>query len=428
MGRAILTQLRIGRSGCNDTQSASQFFGFLPNVKTPRAKYRGFTVLLVEVGHFIHNRQHFAKFPINCLPTIQTTLRLDCIVCFGPTVDVSIWSAISKFTPRIILVSCPTDLDPIRTREGRTIYILSLIHDSSPKGYFRIDILSVHGSVGKRQIMASVAKARMDFSEGSPRNEATSSAVSWAAVVAGAFVAAALALSLLALGTGIGLSLVSPWSEAGFSFSSVGTAAIIWMILVQIIASAMGGYLAGRMRTKWVAVHVHEVYFRDTAHGFLVWSVGLVITAVFFATAAVSMAARTPTNTPNNSASGTVSSPNAYFVDSLFRSDRPVTERPDASVRAEAGLILARAVVRPDIPQQDKTYLAGLVARATGISQAEAEIRVSNTIAAAKQVADDARKATAHVLYWLFVALLIGAFCASYSATIGGRQRDHVPA
>jgi hypothetical protein len=194
------------------------------------------------------------------------------------------------------------------------------------------------------------------------------------------------------------------------------------MILVQIIASAMGGYLAGRLRTKWVAVHVHEVYFRDTAHGFLVWSVGLVITAVFFTTAAVSMAARTPTNTPNSP------NPNAYFVDSLFRSDRPVTERPDTSLRAEAALILARAVLRPDIPQQDKTYLAGLVVRATGLSQAEAESRVSDTIAGAKQAADDARKATAHVLYWLFVALLIGAFCASYSATIGGRQRDHVPA
>src|ERR1700674_5960002 len=87
------------------------------------------------------------------------------------------------------------------------------------------------------------------------RNEAHSSGVSWAAVIAGAFVAAALSLILLALGTGVGLSSVSPWSNVGASTSTVSSIAIVWLIVTQIIASTMGGYLAGRLRTKWVNIH-----------------------------------------------------------------------------------------------------------------------------------------------------------------------------
>jgi hypothetical protein len=109
------------------------------------------------------------------------------------------------------------------------------------------------------------------------------------AVIAGAFVAAALWLILLALGTGLGLSSVSPWSNVGASASTINSAAIVWLIIIEIVASAMGGYLAGRLRTRWATIHTDEVYFRDTAHGFLVWAVGLVITASFLASAATSM-------------------------------------------------------------------------------------------------------------------------------------------
>src|ERR1700680_2193958 len=121
------------------------------------------------------------------------------------------------------------------------------------------------------------------------RNEAHSSGWSWAAVMAGAFVAAALSLALLALGTGIGLSALSPWANAGASVSRIGRTAIAWLVLMQLLASSVGGYLAGRLRTRWVNIHTHEVYFRDTAHGFLVWAVGLVITAAFLTSAATSM-------------------------------------------------------------------------------------------------------------------------------------------
>jgi hypothetical protein len=274
--------------------------------------------------------------------------------------------------------------------------------------------------------MASVAQARTNYLETASTNEAYSSGVSWAAVAAGAFSTAALSLILLALGTGMGLSSISPWANTSLSASGVGMAAIVWVIVAQIIASAIGGYLAGRLRTKWVSIHTHEVYFRDTAHGFLVWSVGLVITAVFFASAATSMANGTARNAQASSGEGAVLSGNGYFVDSLFRTDR-TTDRADASVRTEAGLILANSLRQPEMYPQDKNYLIQLVTAKTGLNQGEAERRVTDIDAAERQAADDTRKAVAHSLYWLFVALLIGAFCASYAATIGGRQRDHVP-
>ena len=270
------------------------------------------------------------------------------------------------------------------------------------------------------------------FADTSIKNEAYSSGVSWPAIIGGAFVAAALSLILLALGSGLGLSSVSPWSNVGASASTVGKAAIAWLILIQIIASAMGGYLAGRLRTKWAGIHTDEVYFRDTAHGFLVWAVGLVITVYFLASAAATMVGGTAQQGATAGVAAAASQGeggalnlNAYFVDELFRSEHP-TDRSDASIRAEVDRIFANGLRQEDVPTADKTYLGQLVAARTGLSQPDAEKRVSEVSAQARQAADTARKATAHLLLWIFLALLIGAFCASYAATIGGRQRDHV--
>lgn len=259
------------------------------------------------------------------------------------------------------------------------------------------------------------------------RNEANSSAVSWAAVIAGAFVAAALWLILVALGTGVGLSSVSPWSNMGASASAISAGAIVWLIVTQIISAAMGGYLAGRLRTKWTNVHTDEVYFRDTAHGFLVWSVGVVIMAALLAGAA-SFAAGTRQSGAEAQVAGPTSDTNAYFVDALFRSDHPASNPADTSMHAEAGIIFANALRQKGLSPADKSYLVQMVAATTGLSQSDAEQRVSSAFAGATQAADTARKAIAHSLYWMFLALLIGAFSASFAATIGGRQRDHAVA
>src|SRR5580698_3024909 len=131
------------------------------------------------------------------------------------------------------------------------------------------------------QPIASSSTTRTELRDLGGRNEAHTSGISWPAVIGGAFVSAALSLILICLGTGLGFSSVSPWTNSSASPSAIGAAAIIWLIFTQIAAFAFGGYVAGRLRTKWVDIHTDEVYFRDTAHGLLVWSVGPVLTAAF---------------------------------------------------------------------------------------------------------------------------------------------------
>lgn len=290
-------------------------------------------------------------------------------------------------------------------------------------------------------------------------NEARASGVSWAAVIAGAAVAAALAISLLLLGTGLGLLTVSPWAGEGLSAEGIGIATIVWLILLQIIAGGMGGYLAGRLRTKWTDVHTDEVFFRDTAHGFLVWAVSLVITAAFVvwtssaiiggtaqagataAGAAFTTGGAAITAGVNQQSEGDASGPFDYFADTLFRQDRAeatrVTAGPGATdwdwtaIRSEAVRILANGW--EDMPDMDRTYLARVISQHTGITQSQAESRISEAQAQiaelemkARQTADTARELMATFSLWMFLGLLIGAFSASFAATLGGRQRDNV--
>ena len=222
---------------------------------------------------------------------------------------------------------------------------------------------------------------------------------------------------------------MSVWSGVGASAATIGTAAIIWFVLIQIMSSSMGGYLAGRLRTKWTGIHTDEVYFRDTAHGFLAWSVALVVTAAFLASAATSLMGSAPEKgstmaAPQNQVGE--ASPNAYFIDSLFRTDGSKPEVENASVTREAATIFATSFKQGDLSATDKTYLDQLVMSRTGVSQSDADKRVSDAFLSAKSSAEAARKSIAHTLLWTFIALLIGAFSASFAGTIGGRQRDHV--
>jgi hypothetical protein len=230
---------------------------------------------------------------------------------------------------------------------------------------------------------------------------------------------------MLALGAGFGLMAVSPWSGAGMSAAAAGWAAILWLVLNEAISCSLGGYLAGRLRTKWVAVHTDEVYFRDTANGFLVWAVAVVITAAYLVSSAAAMVGKPAPASGETKASV---DPRAYFVDRLFRSDSPGSQSRDASLQAEATRILTVVLERPDSSSQDVSYLSKLVAAKTGVSEVDADKRVSEVVTEARRTEDTARQSASHLLLWTFVALLTGAFCASYAATIGGRQRDHVKA
>jgi hypothetical protein len=281
--------------------------------------------------------------------------------------------------------------------------------------------------------------------------ESPVSAVSWAAVIAGAFVAAALSMALIAAGTALGFATMSPWRNDGASATTLGVGAIIWLIVVQIASAGMGGYVAGRLRTKWVDVHSGEVFFRDTAHGLLVWAVGAVIGAVVISSAATSViggaaklaggaAAGVGGAAATAVGAAAQNAPSAdYLTDTLFRRGTPdaTTTASPADARAEVGRILSTSLANGEMTPEDKTQVSRIVAQQAGIDQATAEKRVNDmtekakaTAAQAKQkaqeAADTARKAAAAAALWIFVSLLIGALSASYLATVGGRARDSI--
>jgi hypothetical protein len=279
------------------------------------------------------------------------------------------------------------------------------------------------------------AAAAYDSYGGATPAEASASGVSWAAVFAGAFTTAALSLSLLALGAGAGLSSLSPFSNTGASATAVGVGALIFLCIIEIVSSGVGGYLAGRLRTKWVDLHTDEVYFRDTAHGFLAWCVSLVMSAAFLGAAAAGMVGASVTanaRAANGSSAATADSAaleaNRYYIDSMFRGGRGAVNADDNAYKAEAAGVFAHAIANNSaLAPDDRNYVASLVVAATGVGRTEAEARVTSAFDRDLAAIDQARKSVAHSLYWLFVALLLGAFTASFAATMGGHRRDHLP-
>ena len=319
--------------------------------------------------------------------------------------------------------------------------------------------MSVISHTSKPDLLPTLDDGLVDRARGA-------SAVSWGAILAGAAAAAALSLILLILGVGLGLSSVSPWAQVGVSATTFGVTTILWITFTQLAASGMGGYLAGRLRTKWISVHTDEVYFRDTAHGFLAWAVASLATAALLssvigsiigtgvqagATAASGAVAATAAAgggaaamAADTSKNGDDAGATTYFVDALLRRNLDATSPPDSvgsapaetpAPTAEVARIFTANAGADSLPAEDVRYLGQLVSQRTGMPQQDAEKRVIDTYArmqakirdvgnATKAAADDARKASSYAALWLFISLLIGAFVASWSATFGGRQRD----
>ncbi|WP_256749197.1 hypothetical protein [Mesorhizobium sp. Mes31] len=285
----------------------------------------------------------------------------------------------------------------------------------------------------------------------SSSTESSATAVSWGPIIAGAFAASTLTFILMLLGSGLGLSMVSPWSGSGASVTTFAVSTAIWLIIVQWLSSGVGGYLAGRLRTKWVGIHTDEVYFRDTAHGLLAWALAtLIVVGVLGSalSAAVGSGVQAVSTVASGAALGASAGASAnaggaptdnatsYLVDSLFRPADPsklATAGPDgdAAAAGQASRILIASAAAGEISADDKTYLSQLVAARTGLSEADAKARVDALVAKvedtkvkAKQAADTARKASATFALLGALSLVIGAFIASAAAALGGRQRD----
>lgn len=255
--------------------------------------------------------------------------------------------------------------------------------------------------------------------------ESGRSAVSWGAIAAGGVMSAAFTLFLVELVAGLGLVMVSPWSNQGASSTTLSVAGGIALILMAVMASALGGYIAGRLRTRWVGIKTDEVYFRDTAHGLLAWAVGTIILASVLASAAGSMVGSITQGAASNP--GLVPDRTSYFVDGLLSSDRPA--QGDAATadqsRAEASRLMARALTPgTEFTRNDRTRLGRVVAVRTGLPQQEAEQRVDQVITQAKEATDQARRAASKMAFWIAASLLAGALAASLAAIEGGRERD----
>jgi hypothetical protein len=280
----------------------------------------------------------------------------------------------------------------------------------------------------------------------------------WSAIIGGAVAASAISLVLLVLGAGLGLGAISPWVSAGSAPVAVG--ALIWLIVVQWIAAAGGGYLTGRMRAR--AEPSDEVFFRDTANGFLAWGVATLLAAAVLAsasTAVVNTTARVAaggaatvayaaTQAPSSAAD---SDPEAYYADMLLRPmPGPQTEATTISgaapnlqpsqgvvtpdLRAEVGRVLTHGLSQPEFPPTDLTYLGGLLSARTGLAADAAKTRVDNVVAAyreavtkAQSAAAAAQRAASRLAIFMCLSLIVGAFIASAAAALGGVHRDETP-
>ena len=255
------------------------------------------------------------------------------------------------------------------------------------------------------------------------------SGVSWPSIIAGAVAACAMTLVLLAFGTGLGLSSVSPWAGSGVSATTFKITTGIYLIVIAMISSSIGGYLAGRLRTAWEGVNADEVYFRDTAHGFIAWALASVIGAAVLASPATSLIGGTAAGVSQGAVTSAAQSsgPMDGYVDTLLRGD-PAAQNASANpadARGEVVRLFTRSFRDGgELKAADRDYTAKVVAARTGLSQQDAEKRVNDVVTQIKADPDAARKAAASLAFWITASLLLGAFCASLAATEGGGLRD----
>ena len=272
---------------------------------------------------------------------------------------------------------------------------------------------------------------------------APGSAVSWSAILAGAAVTAGLSLILLAIGSGIGFSVVNPFSSAATATTTkAATVAGIYLTVTAVLASAVGGYLAGRLRHLWLGTHPHEAFFRDTAHGLVTWAVATVASAALLGTVTANLtgtAARGADMGAGMGAGTAIARDGglAGLADQLFAYDYVAVSKAQGNQvntgiardyngdRATAVRLLGRLRGQEHaLTTDERQNLAVIVAARTGLSLPDAEKRVAAVEADARAAAETARRVGMMLSFWLAASLLAGAFAASLAAWEGGAIRD----
>jgi hypothetical protein len=254
--------------------------------------------------------------------------------------------------------------------------------------------------------------------------------MSWRAIIAGAVAALALSLVLVTVGSAVGFSSISPWPGEGVSATTFKIGAGLWLVVTAMLASTVGGYVAGRLRGRWPGLYGYEVQFRDTAHGFLAWALALVIGAAALGGAATVLAGGAASGAAAGGTAAAAGAPSDYYADMLLRPAPGGQAQRDAGTAEAAGREVRRIFLHNlsggenAFAAGDRAYMAQLVAARTGANQAEAERRVGEVITQARAAADEARSAAAALSIWLAISMFAGAFSASLAAIEGGQLRD----
>ncbi|MBU2091014.1 MAG: hypothetical protein KKB63_10685 [Alphaproteobacteria bacterium] len=222
------------------------------------------------------------------------------------------------------------------------------------------------------------------------RTPEAGSYIDWAAIIAGAVFASAISFILFTFGSAIGLTLASPFEGEGIRLSFFAIASAIWAVWAAVSSFMAGGYLAGRMRRRMYDATEDESDMRDGAHGLLVWGVGVLVGALFFAgslTGVVRGGTEVASSVASGAAAGTVAAGLSsdggvgYIADKLFRAEpAPVasgtvdampTAQSATGMRAEVSRILAANMASgTDLPEADRTYIVRLISNQTGMEEA----------------------------------------------------------
>ena len=270
--------------------------------------------------------------------------------------------------------------------------------------------------------------------------------VEWSAVIAGAVLASAISFTLFAFGTGLGLSLTSPYPNESVSVTGFAIALGLWVLWVSTSSFFAGGYLAGRMRARIGDATEHEVEVRDAVHGLLVWAASVLLGALIAYFTAAGVASKTTdvavTGATAVASQATDSSPLAYWADVIMRSGgAPAATTGGSTAGAgtaavpgssdEVRRIFGSANAEGQINAEDRTYLSQLVARNTGLSEADAQARVDTVLenvrtaqAEARRLAEQARKFAILMSFLTAATIAVGAAAAWFAAGLGGKHRD----
>jgi predicted transcriptional regulator len=245
----------------------------------------------------------------------------------------------------------------------------------------------------------------------------------WGPIIAGAIAAAALALVLhaFALAVGLSVSSTSPtWRDASFALVLLSG---LYILLAAIAAYGLGGYLAGLMRARPAAPEDTDV--RDGMHGLLAWALATLLSAVIGLATAQSLTRLAAPSGGQAGASTSVGGENliAFDLDRLFRAER----RPNVDLdypRAEASRILLTTASHSGLQPEDRIYLIRLTSAVTGIGDADAQRRVDDVAARARDDISRARRSAVILAFFAGSAAIVGAAVAWFAACAGGRVRD----